>query len=274
MLIRGRDGHDRRRGQVWRSSIVCWRRGLTPLASLDHLVLRRKEKAIMRNYEDEPSIHDSLLTGYEVDGVAQRIVLHTEPFSGGGDAFIDVTFDGVAAYEFQNDLLQNIVFEVEEASLTETQEIANRIQAEEGRWGFPREWDPRRETVLECFTRLNVKVFQLGSSYGMTGWVTARAMSQVISFTPAHVPTPEPAMCNAIRQLLFRAWRGVIQADPSDLDCFIPGIHRLLRSGVDVQGMADYIARLQIAVARVSASADLREAVATDLIALHRAPAR
>jgi hypothetical protein len=77
-----------------------------------------------------------LLTGYEVDGVAQRIV-HTQPFSGGGDAFVYVTFDGVAAYEFENDLLENMVFEIEEGSLTETQEIANRIQAEEGRWGFP-----------------------------------------------------------------------------------------------------------------------------------------
>jgi hypothetical protein len=228
----------------------------------------------MGNYEDEPSIHDSLLTGYEVDGVAQRIVLHTEPFSGGGDAFVDVTFDGVAAYEFENDLLQNIVFEVEEASLTETQEIANRIQEEEGRWGFPREWDPRRETVLECFRRLNVKVFQLGSSYGMTGWVAARAMSQAISFTPAHVPTPEPAVCDAIRELLFRACRGVIEGDPGNFDRFIPGIHRMLRSGVDVREMADYIARFQIAVAGVPASTDLREAVAADLIALHRAPDR
>ena len=224
----------------------------------------------MGNYEDEPSIHDSLLTGYEVDGLAQRIVLHTEPFSGGGDAFVDVTFDGVAAYEFENDLLQNIVFEVEEASLTETQEIANRIQAEEGRWGFPREWDPRRETVLECFTRLNVKVFQLRSSYGMTGWVAARAMSQVVSFTPSHVPTPEPAVSNEIRQLLFQAWRGVLEGAPDDIDRFIPGIHRMVRLGVDVREMADYIARFQIAVAGVSASTDLREAVAADLVALHR----
>jgi hypothetical protein len=215
------------------------------------------------------------LTGYEVDGVGEVIVLHTEPFSGGGDAFVDVIFDGVAAYEFENDLLRNIVFDVEESSVTETQEIANRLQATEGRWGFPRDWDPRRETVLECFNRLNVKVFQLGSSYGMTGWVAARTMSKIMSFTPAHLPKPVPAEHDAIREVL--AGPGDIAqqlGDANAYDRYIPGIHRVLKSGVKARQIADYLALLYTEAMRIPTTAEALEGVADRLIALRLAPER
>ena len=63
-----------------------------------------------------PSIHDSLLTGYVVDGKGRSITLHTEPHAGGGEAFIDVIFRGVVAYHFEHDCLENIVFGIEEVS--------------------------------------------------------------------------------------------------------------------------------------------------------------
>ena len=43
----------------------------------------------------QPSIHDSLLTGYVVDGVARTLILHTRPHQGGGTHWIDVVFHGL-----------------------------------------------------------------------------------------------------------------------------------------------------------------------------------
>lgn len=222
--------------------------------------------------ETVPSIHDSLLTGYEVDGVNATIVFHTEPFSGGGEAFVDVVFDGVAAYRFENDLLQNIVFDIEEASEAETVAITDRIQAELGRGGFFREWDARKETAMECFIRLNVKAFELGSSYGMTGWVAARGMSQTMSFTPAHVPQPTPAAHDRIQEAL--AAMAETRSIPKPLgganvyNRFIPGIQRVLTSGLNAKQMADYLALLHSHALGLPTSAEALEVVAARLVAL------
>ena len=58
---------------------------------------------------NEPSIHDSLLTGYEIDGKKRMIVMHTEPHQGGGEAFVDVIFNGVVANQFEGDAMSNII---------------------------------------------------------------------------------------------------------------------------------------------------------------------
>lgn len=59
-------------------------------------------------------IHDSLLTGYTVDGTNRTIVLHTQPHQGGGTVPIDVIFSGVVAYHFEGDCFCNTVFDIEE----------------------------------------------------------------------------------------------------------------------------------------------------------------
>jgi len=218
------------------------------------------------------SIHDSLLTGYSVDGVSKTMVLHTEPFSGGGDAFVDVIFHGVAAYRFENDLLQNIVFDIEETSAEETEVIARTIEAEEGRWGWPRDWDPRSETVLQCFKRLGVKVFQLGSSYGMTGWVAAQSMAEIVRLTPAHVSAPDPVAHSAIREALLRAWDPLGVADApeaaEEYDAYVPAIYRMLNLRADAEQLADYLGRVQTEAMRLPASVDTLESVAEELLAL------
>jgi hypothetical protein len=138
--------------------------------------------------EQQPSIHDSLLTAYEVDGRARTIVMHTEPHRGGGEAFVDVRFEGVEAYAFENDLLQNIVFDIAEADAAEYASIVSTITGAGGRHGFPREWDSRNETVEQFLARQKLTLFVLSASYGMTGWVAATSMTRVVR---ARHRTPE-----------------------------------------------------------------------------------
>ena len=77
--------------------------------------------------ESAPSIHDSLLTGYGVDGKTRTITLHTEPHQGGGEAFVDVIFAGVVAYQFEGDAMSNIIFGIELALPEYADEIAKMI---------------------------------------------------------------------------------------------------------------------------------------------------
>ena len=46
----------------------------------------------------QPSIHDNRVVGYEVDGNACRIVLHTQGTHDAPGEFIDIVFEGVMAY--------------------------------------------------------------------------------------------------------------------------------------------------------------------------------
>src|SRR5262245_23007547 len=113
-----------------------------------------------------PSLHDSLLTGYKVDGGARTIALYIEPHQGVGVA-ATVKFSGVVAYHFEGDCLQNIIFDVTEVPIAtvvgDGEEFAERL-----RWcGWPAGWDPRRESAEQFFRRVGCRCFELSSSYGM-----------------------------------------------------------------------------------------------------------
>jgi hypothetical protein len=131
------------------------------------------------------SIHDSLLTGYSVDGHSRTIVLHTEPHAGGGEAFIDVVFRGVVAYHFEGDCFHNIVFGVDEVPPTDLVIDRTSFEARFAQHGWPGSWDPKRETPEQFLTRPGVRVFQLGCSYGMGGWIAAQSVDKLIVQGPA-----------------------------------------------------------------------------------------
>jgi hypothetical protein len=126
------------------------------------------------------SIHDSLLTGYSVDGTNQIIVLHTEPHQGGGVAFVDVSFHGVVAYHFEGDCLQNIVFDIEEVPAAQVIGDCAAFAEISRRCAWPRGWDSRRESTEAFFKRTGVRVYELTCSYGIYGWVAAAGMEQVV----------------------------------------------------------------------------------------------
>jgi len=126
------------------------------------------------------SIHDSLLTGYTVDGEGRKIVLHTEPHQGGGTVAIDVIFSGVVACHFEGDCLKNIVFDVEEVPASTIIGDGSKFVERERLYGWPRDGDPRRESAEQFFSRMGCRIFELSCSYGMQGWAAAEHMEQVV----------------------------------------------------------------------------------------------
>lgn len=117
-------------------------------------------------------VHDSLMTGYTVDGETKTIVLHTRPHPGGGVAVIDVIFRGVVAYHFEGDCLQNIVDTVEEVSIGRI--IGDGAAFAAGRYGW--QWDSRREDAAAFLARVGARAYEIICSYGMYGWVAAASM--------------------------------------------------------------------------------------------------
>jgi hypothetical protein len=132
-----------------------------------------------------PSIHDSLLYAYEVDGDSRTIVLHTRPHQGGGTEFIDVTFRGVLGYDFDGDCLGNIVFGIREAPASEMIGDGVAWRERNRQYGWPEGWNSRKEGPDEFIARCNCRVYELSSSYGMDGFVIAESMELTVC-TSAH----------------------------------------------------------------------------------------
>ena len=126
--------------------------------------------------ESHPSIHDNLLTGYEVDGKKRTIVMHTEPHQGGGEAFVDVIFTGVVAYQFEGDAMGNIIFEIEPVRAEARPDIAIVIVAQQRQYGMMPDWNPTTETLEQHCDRVGLTVFGIQSSYGLNGWVIAASI--------------------------------------------------------------------------------------------------
>lgn len=139
----------------------------------------------LNNGSEMPSIHDSLLTGYVVDGKTGSITLHTEPHQGGGELFIDVVFRGVVAYHFEGDCLQNIVFGIDQVSPPQVIGDGSAFAERHRKYGWPRDWDPKVETAEEFLSRPGVKIFELHCSYGSAGWVAAQSMEERVVEAPA-----------------------------------------------------------------------------------------
>lgn len=135
----------------------------------------------------ELSVHDNLLTGYAVDGIARTIVLHTQPPDADGKTFIDVHFDGVAGYQFDDDMLQNIVFDVADADADDFRSTVVELTARYGRAGLELGWDQKRESAEQFFERKELRLFMLTSSYGMSGWVAAKSSTRRLRSTSSAI---------------------------------------------------------------------------------------
>jgi hypothetical protein len=125
-----------------------------------------------------PSVHDSLLTGYTVDGKIRSIVFHTEPHRGGGDVPIDVVFAGVIAYHIEADCFENIVFDIEEVPASQIVGDGTAFAERHRLHGWPEGWNPDKETAEQFLSRPGISVFALNCSYGATAWVAARTIEE------------------------------------------------------------------------------------------------
>jgi hypothetical protein len=130
------------------------------------------------------SFHDYHLTGYEVDGRAREIRFHlawlyaaeAEPRPNE-----DVIFTGVEDYFFEHDLGVNIVYAIQEVPLLEFLRTNEQQFQENAKWGRPRFWSGEVIQTLEQLSAKGARSFELSSSYGLSGWVVAAAVSAAMS---------------------------------------------------------------------------------------------
>ena len=218
------------------------------------------------------SVHDSLLVGYEVDGLRRTIVLHTQPHGGGGEAFIDVRFDGISAYRFEDDMLQNIVFDVTDASAIEFASIVEELAEGYPKAGVPRGWDERNETVEHFFERVKLRLFVLSSSYGMTGWVAAASMAYVLRSVPRSPEERSHEIESAIRAVLMSDWDPIGVKDvpeaQDEYDSYVGGVYRLLASRAEAEQIAAHLAQVETTMMGLPATPHQRIGVAQKLKAL------
>ena len=122
------------------------------------------------------SIHDNVMTGYEVRCESCEIVLHTEFREREPREITDVVFRGVEAYHIYGDNMHTILFDVEEATFDEIFQYY-AAQFEEGiRFCWPGAWNTSEAACRDDFEKAGCKAWIIASSYGATGFVVARTM--------------------------------------------------------------------------------------------------
>lgn len=126
------------------------------------------------------TLHDFNIYAYEVQASERRIVLHARyDFEPKQEA--KAIFEGVVGHHFENALEGNIVLSLEEVSNDAAFYAQNERELRTyGSFGFPVNVD----TVTEFVSDLKQKglhLYELYSSYGMTGWVCATCCSATAS---------------------------------------------------------------------------------------------
>lgn len=121
--------------------------------------------------------HDYHLTAFAVDGAAGRISLDVSwPY----ETEIDVrrarvVFSGVLGYFFEHDLGGNILYSISEEAIEPfLRENAERFRAEQ-KWGWPLFWKGDVQSTERHLADSGAHLFEISSSYGLSGWVLARA---------------------------------------------------------------------------------------------------
>ena len=127
----------------------------------------------------EISVHDNHLVAYTVLGKEKKIILQTEFRDREPHEVTDVVFEEVLAYDFENDLFGAIIFDVEEVDLAALLKEKATMFENGWRCGWPRGWEKEKEEIEVFSRRLEMRAFELSSSYGMNGWVLARRMSKI-----------------------------------------------------------------------------------------------
>jgi len=124
------------------------------------------------------SVHDNHLVAYTVHAKEKKIVFHTEFHERKPHEFTDVIFDDVLAYHFENDLFGTIIFDIKEVDLTVLLKDHAMMFEAGWRYGWPRGWQKEKEDIATYVKRLDLRAFEVASSYGMSGWVIAKHMEK------------------------------------------------------------------------------------------------
>ncbi len=129
--------------------------------------------------DDDPSVHDNLVLGYEVRCSERQIRLRTEYHDQEPPERTDVLFSGVLAYHFEHALMDAILFDIEEAPLEQVYEEYAEVFRSGKNYGWPIASYSGPEDLLERLRAQGVRAFVVSSSYGMSGFVLAEAMEKV-----------------------------------------------------------------------------------------------
>jgi hypothetical protein len=126
-----------------------------------------------------PSLHDDFLVSYEVNCEARQIKLYAKrdprlPAVNEEQTTRAIVFNGVEAYQFENDAFGNIIFSLDAVPVEQLlAKYGSRI-AESYSFGGGGSWAADLASAPRALTSKGVQGFILSSSYGLSGWVLAK----------------------------------------------------------------------------------------------------
>jgi hypothetical protein len=123
--------------------------------------------------------HDYHLTKYVVDGENACIRFQLVwPYATAIEIpRATVTFSGVLGYYFEYDLGVSIVFAFQQRPLMESLEKFARQFAESEIRGWPLFWRGNVEHTRSYLEEQGAQFFEISSSYGLSGWICAKAVA-------------------------------------------------------------------------------------------------
>jgi hypothetical protein len=121
-------------------------------------------------------IHDSLLVAYSVNSETSELVMHCQPHHGCGKSAFSIVFAGISAHRFEFPLLPSILFGITQVT-AEALLTAEWPAIERGtkRCGWPGPWAQTLAGAVSYAEASDLRGFQIGSSYGLEGWVLAQS---------------------------------------------------------------------------------------------------
>ena len=143
---------------------------------------------IMTAMRPDPSIHDNIVYGYSVDCEGRRLVLHTSFRQREPHEFTDIVFRDVMAHHLEHALPGNILFDVEEVDIAALVRDNARLLADSWRYGWPPvDYRGDLDVLVAALKAAPVRAYEIGSSYGLSGWVLAGSCERVSRPEPARV---------------------------------------------------------------------------------------
>jgi hypothetical protein len=122
----------------------------------------------------EISVHDNIVTGYEVSCEKRELVIHTEFRDIEPKEKTDIIFRGVEAYHLDRDNMNSILFDVTERSIEGIMEDFSPEFESGVKYAWPGPWNESSQSCREYFVKQNCKGWEISSSYGLEGFVIAK----------------------------------------------------------------------------------------------------
>ena len=143
---------------------------LCPPSIIPNAIIPQEGKQNMFKY-----IHDNIIIKYIIDFENGNIVIYT--LSENGEK-INIIFEGILAYLFENQQKNNIILDIEEKDREKFITDNNELLERQRNFGWPIMYKDMEDLklVLEV-NRYNYYV--LNSSCGMNGWIVAKKMKVI-----------------------------------------------------------------------------------------------